>query len=121
MWFSINIDFTEIRKNQIEEWKKRLNNFADKVVEWVRSRTPEDKQKLVKAIDKTEQTFTWTKILQQVKDTVWLDYTLPVEYWVLWRTYNYHKPKWTTFYVWVWAAMFRRTYADLKDKFNDYE
>lgn len=118
MWFSINIDFTEIRKNQIAEWMKQLDAFADRVVEWVRSRTPEDKKNLVKAINKTEQLFTWTKILQQVKDTEWLEYTAPVEYWVLWRTYNYHKPKWNVFLVWVGAWMFRKTFADLKNKFN---
>jgi hypothetical protein len=118
MWFNINIDFTQIRKNSIEIWKKELDKFADKVLKWVKSRTPEREKVLLKAINKTEQIFTWTKILQQVKDTEELDYTAPVEYWVLWRIYNYHKPRWSVFWVWVWAAMFRRTYAEMKDKFN---
>lgn len=118
MWFNINIDFQAIRKGQIEEWKKQLDKFADRVVKKVRENTPEDKMNLVKAINKTEQVFSWSKIMQQVKDTAWLKYTPFVEYWVWWREFRYNKPKWNIFFVWVWAAMFRKWYAEMKDKFN---
>ena len=97
--------------------KKKLDVFADRVVKWVKSRTPEDTQDLVKSIWKSTQTFTWTKILQKIYDKNNLHYTPYVEYWVWWNKYNYHKPKWSVFLVAVWAWMFRRTYFDLKDKF----
>lgn len=118
MWFNINIDFTEIRRKQVEEWKKRLDKFADRVVEWVKSRTPEDTKDLLNSIWKTSQIYDWKQIKQSVKDLVWLSYTIYVEYWVMGKIYNYHKPKWKVFYEWIWAAMFRKTYFDLKDKFE---
>lgn len=121
MWFNINIDFKKIHKNWLDQAKEKLDKFADKVIKWVKSRTPEDTKELLNSIDKTEQTFTWRFLLQQVKPNKEIDYLAPVEYWVMWKNYNYNKPKWTIFYVWVWAWMFRKTYFDLKDKFNENE
>lgn len=119
MWVRINIDFWAIKAKNLVEAKEMLDNFADKVLEWVKSRTPEDTQDLLKAIWKTWQTHEGTKIIQRVKDKKWLVYTPFVEYWVWWNVYKYNKPKWTIFLVWVWAWMFRRTHFDLKDKFNE--
>jgi len=118
MWFTINIKYDKIRKDAINNAKNKLNIFADKVVLWVKSRTPEDTRNLVTWIWKSEQIFTWTKLLQKVYDKKWLKYTKFVEYWVWWKPFNYHKPKWSVFFVAVWAWMFRRTYFDLKNKFN---
>lgn len=118
MWFSINIDFKKIKQDWLNEAKKQLDEFADLVVIWVKSRTPEDTKELLNSITKTKQTFTWRFILQQVKPNKEILYLGPVEYWVQWNTYNYNKPKWSIFYKWVWAWMFRRTHFDLKDKFN---
>ena len=118
MWFNINIDFTQIRKNNIDYWKKRLDEFATEVRDEVKLRTPEDTKNLVNSINKTEQIFTWSKILQQVKSTADLEYVWYVEYWVWSKEFNYHKPKWSVFLVDIWAGMFRRTYAKMKDKFK---
>ncbi len=120
MWFKINIDFTSIHHENIKEAKERLDKFADIVVEWVKWRTPEDTKTLLKAIWKTDQTQVLNRITQKVLDQKKLEYTPYVEYWVLWRSYRYNKPKGTIFLVWVWAWMFRKTYFDLKDKFNEY-
>ena len=122
MWYNVNINYVAISKKYINIWSKKLDNFSSRVVKWVKSRTPEDKWKLEKSIWKTEQTFTWRFILQQVKSLdPSVDYVPPVEYWVMWKVYNYHKPKWSVFFSWIWAWMFRKTWFDLKDKFNENE
>lgn len=53
---------------------KKLDEFATEVREEVKSRTPEDTKDLVNSINKTEQIFTGTKVLQQVKSTADLEY-----------------------------------------------
>lgn len=59
---------------------KKLDEFATTVRDEVKSRTPEDTKDLVNSINKTEQIFTGTKILQQVKSTAELEYVGYVEY-----------------------------------------
>lgn len=118
MWFNINIDFTKIRKDNLAYGMKKLDEFATEVREEVKSRTPEDTKDLVNSINKTEQIFTGTKVLQQVKSTADLEYVWYVEYGVGWKDFNYHKPKGSVFLRDIGAGMFRRTYANKKNKFK---
>ncbi len=117
MWFTINIDFSSIKKNHIADAKVQLDKFADEVVDEVKKNTPEDTLALLRAIRKTEQVEYAGKIYQSVKDMEWLKYTPYVEYWVGWRNFRYNKPKGNIFYVGVGAAMFRKAYAAKKNAF----
>lgn len=48
-------------------------------------------------------------------------YAIYVEHGVWGKAYDYHKPKWSVMYKWVWAKMYTRTKFDEKVKSKNKE
>ena len=84
----------------VNKWLEILKNTID-------SKTPEDTKTLLWNNKIKQAVPVWWVIKWSVENTT--EYAIFVEYWVRWRDYNYHKPKWSVFYTWVWARMFARS------------
>jgi hypothetical protein len=66
--------------------------------------TPEDTLEMLNSYESEVQS-NW----DSVEGTVWnkAEHAVFVEYWAE-KAYNYHKPKWSVFYKWVWNRTFAR-------------
>ena len=93
---------------------KAINKSLDILVKSIDEKTPEDTLTLLWNNDVKKAHLDWNYIKWSVfNDT---KYWLFVEYWVHSSSYNYHKPKWTIFYRWIWARMFTRWYDEVKQE-----
>lgn len=106
------IDLDKYVKKIDKNIKNNINLALEVLKDWVDEKTPEDTKTLLwnTKIEKAKDE--WNKIVGKVSNDT--EYAIYVELWVWDRAYNYHKPKWTQFYTWIWARMFTRT-ADEKE------
>ena len=74
--------------------------------EEIDKKTPEDSKELLGNNQIEAPHIEGNKLVWSVYNDT--PYGVYVEYWVWWRSYNYHKPKWRVFYNWEWARMFTR-------------
>jgi len=68
--------------------------------------TPEDTKTMLNAYRIEEIKDEWNRIIGTISNDT--DYAIQVEYWVDWLMFNYHKPRWSVFYTWVWNRTFAR-------------
>lgn len=97
-------------RGKLVKWVNNATKFLKKEVE---KRTPEDTKRLLKSNKIVAARPKWDTIVWAVENAT--PYAAYVEFWVRSRRYNYHKPKWTVFYRWVWARMFTRAKNDNQD------
>jgi len=117
MWFKVKINSNLIIQQQKEVAKNKLNTFTDEVLEKVNEYTPEKEWELLENNKRSEVIDMWDKLYSRVYNES--EHAKPVEYWVWWKTYNYHKPKWQKFYEWIWAWMYGRATLEMENKFNE--
>lgn len=116
MWFKVDININKLINQQKGNMIQKLDKFTDIVKDRVDEKTPEDTKDLLWSNQRSEVIINWSKLHSRVyNDTEYAPY---VEYWVEWKFYEYHKPKWKTFYSWVWAWMYWRTKNEINNKFN---
>lgn len=98
-------------------FKKALQLAMPKAVEILETElkrlTPEDTKTMLDSYVNTIKT-TDEAIIWEVWNTA--EHAIFVEYWVEWQKYNYHKPKWSVFYQWVWNRTFARWVDNTKKK-----
>lgn len=116
MWFKVEINTDEILRVSFDEARSFLKDKAQVVKEWVDSLTPEREKVLLKNNKISDVVRNWLRFSIKVYNETL--YAIFVEYWVMWKIYNYHKPAWKIFFSWIWAAMFRKTWFKYKDSFN---
>lgn len=99
-----------------------INFGIELISQSVKEKTPTDTMQLINSNRISpvvnDQYKYWVKISN---DTSYAKY---VEYWVRWRSYNYHKwpprsPS-TRYYSWVGAKMFARTAIELENEIAEY-
>ena len=103
-----------------DDIEKLITEGIDEVMEFAKEKleekTPEDTQELVKwyEIQETKRTGTLITgtILNRVPYGIYVEYGLSKEEGIPTggKAFNYHKPKWVTFYRWVGARMVTKTY-----------
>jgi len=84
--------------------------------EWVDEKTPEDTKRLLGNNKKIPTKREWSRVESWVMNDT--PYVRHVEWWVKKRIYRYNKPKWNIFHEWVGVGMFRRTKAELMEKWR---
>jgi len=110
----VSIDLTKdfglipwILKRKLEVW---VSMWSRVLLKELKDNTPEDTRKMLNSYRVKKET-----TLEGVVSTISNDaeHAIAVEYWVSWKSYNYHKPKGTTFYKWEGNRTFARS-ADNK-------
>jgi len=79
----------------------------------VDARTPEDTKKLLQNNRIVSAQRQWPSVVGAIENDT--EYAAYVEFWVKWKAYRYHKPKWTVNYIWVGARMFTRARDESQD------
>lgn len=121
MWVRYTKNLWTIYKKYINKWKLAINLWLDTLKKEIDINTPEDTKTLLKNNEITEAKEYWWSIVWKVENET--EYWSYVEFWVWWRQFNYHKPKWSVFHKWVWARMYTRWFdnseSELKKIFRD--
>ena len=73
--------------------------------------TPEDTKEMLNSYI-SDIDSDWSSVIWEVGNTA--KHAIYVEYWVEWKKYNYHKPKGSVFYNWVWNRTFARAVDNKK-------
>lgn len=105
-------------------FEKDLKRIEQGLIRWVNewlvilqqdinSKTPEDTKTLLQGNKVVSATNQWWVIVGQVRNDT--EYAAFVEFWVMGKRYQYRKPKWNIFYIWVGARMFTRAANDTQN------
>ena len=105
-------------------WKyiKKVDKAVQILKDNIDSKTPEDTKKLLQNNRIKYAQLIWNRIVGSVYNET--DYAYFVEYWVSWRSYNYHKPKGNVFfrgwqYNWLsWNRTFTRASDEIRKDLN---
>lgn len=76
--------------------------------------TPEDTKHMLESYVTQNAKLEWGTVVWSIGNTA--EYVLQVEYWVWWLVFKYHKPKWVTFYKWVWNRTFARAVDNKREE-----
>ena len=94
----------------------RLKNAINKSLETLKKsiddKTPEDTKTLLWNNQIKQAEVNWDEVRWKVYNDT--EYWIYVEYWISWKDYNYHKPKGSIFYSWIWDRMFTRWFDETK-------
>lgn len=97
-----------------KKWLQKAMPKAVKILEDELKRlTPEDTKEMLSSYVSETKT-TDNAIVWEVWNTA--EHAIFVEYWVEGQKYNYHKPKWSIFYQWVWNRTFARWVDNTRQK-----
>lgn len=99
----------------LEKWLERWMRQSLRVLlaELVRL-TPENTREMVNSYRIEWLTRQWNNIVWTITNDA--DHAIYVEYGSTWLAFNYHKPKWSVFYTWVWNRTFARAIDNKRDE-----
>ena len=104
-----------------KEFQKALERGMRKallvLLEELKRLTPEDTKKML-----ASYRVVWVRQEgDKIIGTIWNDaeYAIYVEYWVKWKAFNYHKPKWSIFYSGVGNKTFARALDNKRQEILD--
>ena len=119
MWFDLNVQLNvdKITDSLSKKFEQKIYLWIKKalevLLEELKRLTPEDTGNMLRSYKVHNITKVWDKYIWTISNDS--DYAIYVEYWVQGRKFEYHKPKWTTFYTWVGNRTFARA-MDNKEK-----
>lgn len=119
--FELKIDMNQFN-GVVQKFQK---GFEGKLILWIRKwlallleelkrNTPEDTKEMLGSYKIIDVTKKWNSFVWVIGNTA--EHAIYVEFWVDWRIYNYHKPKWSTFYSGVGNRTFQRSIVAMQDK-----
>ena len=94
-----------------------VDELAHLAEQSINDKTPEDTKTLLGNNTRVPTRREWTSVIAEITNNT--PYAPHVEYGIRGKKYRYNKPKWTIFYEWVGAWMFRRTSAETLAKGKD--
>jgi len=102
----------------VAEYEKRVVRGVRKAIpvlmEELKRLTPEDTKNMLSSYRIESLKFEDGNIVWTITNDA--DYAIYVEYWANWLRFNYHKPKWSTFYTWVWNMTFHRAVDNTRNQ-----
>jgi hypothetical protein len=104
---------------------KYENAINDSIINWINTSLSILKNAIDSHTPEDTRTLLWNNKINRASNISWTikwsvenntEYAIYVEYWVRWKSFNYHKPKWSVFYSWVWARMFSKALDEKKSE-----
>lgn len=122
--FSLDIDI-----NWMLWWVKKIDSLIESklflalrecwniLLEELKRNTPEDTREMLNSYKVIDVQRKWDLFIL----TIWnkADHSIYVEFWVSWKVYNYHKPKWSIFYTGKGNETFQRSLDNVQNKIYD--
>jgi hypothetical protein len=118
--FDLKIDINALDK--IFDWFEKkiewniilwIRKWLNLLLKELKKNTPEDTKEMVNSYKILDVVKRWNYYIWTIWNTA--DHSIYVEFGVDWRIYDYHKPKWSTFYTWVWNRTFQRSLINAQD------
>jgi hypothetical protein len=118
--FDLKIDITVFDWILADVQKKIEGRIIKAIREWLnillaelKKNTPEDTKEMLKSYKVVDVQKKWDTYIWVIGNTA--KHSIYVEYWRD-KVFNYHKPKWSVFYRWVWNKTFQRSLLSVQDK-----
>lgn len=118
--FELKINLNDLDKiiidyERVIEWKliRAIRQWLNLLLQELKKNTPEDTKEMLNSYKVIDVQKRWTDYVGIIGNKA--DHAIYVEYWRD-RVFNYHKPKWSVFYRWVWNRTFQRSLLAVQDK-----
>lgn len=118
--FELKINLNDLDKiiidyERVIEWKliRAIRQWLNLLLQELKKNTPEDTKEMLNSYKVIDVQKRWTNYIGIIGNKA--DHAIYVEYWRD-RVFNYHKPKWSVFYRWVWNRTFQRSLLAVQDK-----